>query len=310
MAPSSLNSAPSGVACRPAPAMCLLAGAILAGAILAALTATGPAAAQPFESTWSNASRSAFRLLAAPQPDAPVIEAGIEIRLDPNFKTYWRTPGDSGLPPQFDWSGSENAAAVEVDFPAPVRFGDGAGVSVGYVRGVVLPVRVRAADPSRPVTLALRMDYAVCETLCVPASGAARLVLPATVRASSPHAARLAAARAAVPTSSAGDSALSVASATWDGPALRVQLRVPEGAGDGIDLFVEGPEGWVFGTARLGERSGAEALLVVPVEDRPRPVPPGPVRLRLTATLAAAAGQEPRAASETMLDLDAGALAR
>jgi DsbC/DsbD-like thiol-disulfide interchange protein len=56
---------------------------------------------------------------------------GIQIHLDPGYKTYWREPGDSGLPPVFDWQGSENVATVDVRWPVPVRFADGSGSSIG-----------------------------------------------------------------------------------------------------------------------------------------------------------------------------------
>ena len=72
--------------------------------------------------------RSAARLIAASSPAKDgTLHAGIEIRLDQGWKTYWRYPGDSGIPPQFDFSASENVKAVTVLWPAPQRFDDGGG---------------------------------------------------------------------------------------------------------------------------------------------------------------------------------------
>ncbi len=78
------------------------------------------------------------------------LRAGIEIKLQPGWKTYWRYPGDSGVPPQFDFAGSENLASAEVLYPAPHSFKDEAGTSIGYKETVVFPVASRPAiRPSR-----------------------------------------------------------------------------------------------------------------------------------------------------------------
>ena len=105
------------------------------------------------------------------------LKAGVEIRLDPHFKTYWRTPGNSGIPPVFEWSQSQNVANVEVLWPAPYRFEDTAGASIGYKDRVVFPIKVTAADPKPAGVLVLQLDYAVCEKICIPVKGEARLTL-------------------------------------------------------------------------------------------------------------------------------------
>ena len=102
-----------------------------------------------------------------------MFRAGVEIKLKPGWKTYWRYPGDSGVPPVLTFSQSENVKAVTVLYPAPTRFADGGGGnSIGYKGGVILPLRVVPRDAARPVVLRLKLDYAACEKLCVPADGA------------------------------------------------------------------------------------------------------------------------------------------
>src|SRR5215468_6275898 len=99
-------------------------------------------------SPWQKESHSAVRLLAGSSSGA-VLLGGIAFQLQPGWKTYWRTPGDSGVPPRFDFSKSDNVEAVTVLWPAPTRFDDGAsGYSVGYHDQVVLPLRIvaKAAD--------------------------------------------------------------------------------------------------------------------------------------------------------------------
>ncbi|WP_188408584.1 protein-disulfide reductase DsbD domain-containing protein [Agaricicola taiwanensis] len=143
--------------------------------IAAFLAITGVARAET-TSAWAGDGSSAIRLISgrAPEADGSSI-VGIEIRLQPGWKTYWREPGESGIPPRFDWAGSENLKKADVLFPAPKRFKEGDSWTVGYDRSVVLPVRLIPEDPARPVRLALSMDYAVCEKLCVPAHGQVHL---------------------------------------------------------------------------------------------------------------------------------------
>src|SRR5262249_47360799 len=97
-------------------------------------------------SNWDGHAHSAARLIAGAMSkdrDVQFLRAGIEIKLDPGWRTYWRDPGDSGAPPIFDFSGSENVKSVNVLWPAPEKFPDGAGGhSIGYRDRVVLPVHV------------------------------------------------------------------------------------------------------------------------------------------------------------------------
>ena len=96
--------------------------------------------------------------------------AGLSIALAPGWKTYWRAPGEAGLPPVFDWSGSSNVAAVTVEWPAPEVFDSFGVTTLGYSGEVVLPLVVTPADPALPVSLRLALDYGVCRDICVPAS--------------------------------------------------------------------------------------------------------------------------------------------
>lgn len=93
----------------------------------------------------------------------------IEFRLQPGWKTYWRSPGDSGLPPVFDWSGSGNLRDVVFHWPAPQAIPSGDGLALGYHDRLVLPFTARPADPGQPVDLAVAVDFGLCKNICVPA---------------------------------------------------------------------------------------------------------------------------------------------
>ena len=110
----------------------------------------------------------------------PVLLGGVAIQLQPGWKTYWRTPGNSGVPPRFDFSKSDNVEAVTVLWPAPKKFDDGAGgTALGYKQQVVLPLRIVAKNADKPVTLARSCGSAVCDKLCIPVEAHAELPLPA-----------------------------------------------------------------------------------------------------------------------------------
>lgn len=105
--------------------------------------------------------------------------AAIALTLAPGWKTYWRAPGDAGIPPHFDWQGSDNLAGVVVHWPRPIVFDLNGMRSIGYSRAVVLPLEVTPRDPARPVTLRGRIDMGVCEEICVPLSVDIAATLPA-----------------------------------------------------------------------------------------------------------------------------------
>lgn len=94
---------------------------------------------------------------------------GVQIVLELGWKTYWRLPGETGVAPRFDWSGSENLKSAEVLYPAPTRFIDPEGETIGFAGEVVFPVVVTALDAAKPVKLRLQLEYGVCKEICIPA---------------------------------------------------------------------------------------------------------------------------------------------
>lgn len=96
--------------------------------------------------------------------------AALHLKLAPHWKTYWRAPGESGIPPAFDWSGSSNLRAVQPQWPVPQVFHLNGMRSIGYVDELVLPLRVAPVDPSRPVRLEGRIDIGICKDICMPVS--------------------------------------------------------------------------------------------------------------------------------------------
>lgn len=93
--------------------------------------------------------------------------AGLELRLKDGWKTYWRAPGDAGVPPIFSWQGSENVGRVTVMWPKPQVFWQNGMRSIGYSDRVILPLRV---DPSHDGAVHLdgELQVGICSDICVP----------------------------------------------------------------------------------------------------------------------------------------------
>jgi len=157
----------------------------LAIALLALSTAAAWSDPGPVASDWLEGFNNKARLVAgrATRDREPGLYAGVDVAMPDGWKTYWRSPGDAGgVPPDFDWQGSDNLAAATVLYPAPHRLHDKAGDVVGYKNGGVLfPVLVKPKDPGKPVTLHGKVSYGVCKDICIPAEAELQLVIPPDV---------------------------------------------------------------------------------------------------------------------------------
>jgi DsbC/DsbD-like thiol-disulfide interchange protein len=248
-------------------------------------------------SEWSKGSHSAVRLIAG-GADGPMQTAGLEIKLDPGFKTYWRAPGDAGVPPDFDWSGSSNIAKIDIAWPVPHRFPDGGGSSIGYKDRVVLPLTIAAREVGNPISLKLHLRYAVCERLCIPAE--AELVFDLPLETTSEARALVSEARKKVPVVLPKDAApqpVSVSAAQFEASPASLAVKIVTMPGARVeDVFAEGSDGWLFGAAKVTSGIGGMTA-TLPIDDRPKNVS-GPVPVTLTLV-------SDQGAVETSLSLDA-----
>lgn len=205
---------------------------------LVACLAAGTAQAAD-ASAWSDGSNSAARLIAGSNSaGAQPLRAGVEIKLTSGWHTYWRYPGDSGVPPHFDFSGSENLAHAKVLYPAPRLLRDETGQTLVFENDVIFPISVTPKQTGKPVLLRLKLDYAVCEKLCVPAQASAELALDAGVSAFD-QALKAAEARVPKPTP-ASDVGLTVRRVNdAPKPLIAVDFKAP--ADKPVQVFVEGP---------------------------------------------------------------------
>lgn len=230
--------------------------------------------AEPGASPWDTGLTSRLRLIAARTSGAlltgeETLLAGVEITLDPNWKTYWSSPGDTGIAPMFSFDRSTNVASVEVAYPMPDRFDYPGDISFGYETQVVFPVTVTPADASMPIELVADVMYGACEELCIPVEAQATLALPVTTGTSSQFAGVLTEWRSRVPADHAA--ALMSVSMTEKDQKTFLEIAVA-GPADLVDpvLIAEptGGDGRVYLGSPTRTLEDAQAHFVFPVKNR------------------------------------------
>jgi len=228
--------------------------------------------AQAQSSPWVQGDKSRARLLAAGGLTEGRYLAGVEIRLAPHNLTYWKVPGDAGVSPVFSFAGSKNLKSAQPLYPAPRRFPEAGGEAFGYMDEVVFPLMVTPADPTKPVSLALKLDYATCDKICIPARAEMSLDLaPGARRSEESGLLQAWVERAPRP---AGDPAAPHPVLT---PTDKTNVWHVRFAGQApADLFAEGPEDWFFDTRRSAD--GFDLILA----QKPADAPAGSVELILT----------------------------
>lgn len=231
--------------------------------VLASAGVGGSAGADELASAWVEGHNVRTRLIIgtidlpianAAEPGKTQIVAGLEMDLADGWKTYWRTPGDAGgVPPEFNFSGSTNVDRSVVLYPAPRRYSDRAGSTIGYKKHVVFPVIVQPAKADAAVTVRLQLAFGVCLDICVPSEASYEVTLPAAGR--QPIPAALAAAMKRVPEPSGAGRpghvgttgkapSLTAVETAIAAPSAKVTLNVAfPGGTAGADVFVEGPPG-------------------------------------------------------------------
>jgi DsbC/DsbD-like thiol-disulfide interchange protein len=219
---------------------------------LAAAASAGPASDTDGASPWVELHASRARLVAGQSKPALRL-AGVEVVMDDGWKTYWRMPGDAGVPPQLDWSGSENAADIKVSYPAPMRMSEAGGSVIGYKHAVLLPIEVRPQDATKPVALKLALEFGICREICVPAVANLELTLPPAGRSAQSQA--IAAAIDKVPRAAASrrpaDPKLSQVKVDDGEGGARLTIAAAFGGAKEADVFVEAPEGLYVPMPRL-----------------------------------------------------------
>ena len=245
--------------------------AVLALAVLS-LGSAG-ALAEDGASDWFTTDQGRLRLVnagAEPGSDGSLL-LGLEFRLAPGWKIYWRAPGDAGYPPAVDWRESENLAGTTMLWPSPHRFTLFGIDTVGYSDAVVLPIRAKLVNAAAATHLVANVDYLTCSQICVPYQTSLALEVPAPTAGPSNFAPLVSQYLAQVPGDGAREGLALKEASIEPGrkPALLLKIQTAQALA-APDAFVEGPPGIGFGRpVALLSPDRATTLLRIPVEGDP-----------------------------------------
>ncbi|ETW11210.1 thiol:disulfide interchange protein DsbD 1 precursor [Roseivivax marinus] len=228
---------------------------------------------------------------------ASTLSAGLDLQLGAGWKTYWRTPGEVGLPPRLNWSASRNVAEVDMAWPAPERFTAFGIQNFGYRDEVVFPLRIRLDAPGKPARLSVAVELLTCSKVCIPQSFTLNLDLAAGSGLDEESANRITAYSARVPieADAAGARAFKYA---LDGDDLVVTARAAEPF-DRPDVFPEANPAIALGEPyiRLGD-GGRYLWARMPILSSPDAVPE-----RLSLTVADHDGRAFTGTAEQLSDI-------
>ncbi|RUO99869.1 MAG: protein-disulfide reductase [Hyphomicrobium sp.] len=236
------------------------------------LLAAFPQMAQAAATPWMGDAHAVARLITAVQAtgSAKTIDGGLEIRLAPGWHTYWRTPGDAGVPLGIDWTGSENLAGARISWPAPKRLVVSDLQNNVYEHHVVFPISFELTQPGAPLKLHAAVEYAACAEVCVPYAANFDVVVPAGLATPSPEATLVAESAAQIPgpRSTAGLILQSATVSPHEPDAiLTVRLRSSGKPFLAPDIFVEGFDRGSAGSPKLSLGAwGQEALFSIPIQ--------------------------------------------
>ncbi|CAL8980325.1 Thiol:disulfide interchange protein DsbD [Rhodoplanes serenus] len=293
----------------------IVVAAALALAVLAPAGGAGPAGAEPAAAPppadWigpaAGLGRPEFtaRLVTGgtDSSDPSVVWLGLQVRLGPGWHTYWRSAGDAGAPPEFDWSGSANVADVTVEWPAPRRITVADFDSFGYEDEVVFPVRMRRADPQASTRVSLSLALYVCATICTRNDLRLDTVVPPG-EAASADAELITAWRRKVPARDAvAGLSIGALSLEREPPRLRAEVRSSPPL-VAADAFVDGDDAIAAGRPQFTPGDGGVTVLTLPLDGLGDGGPTRPLRLTLVdgaraveAVLAPVVGPAPVAAA-------------
>lgn len=225
--------------------------------------------AQASSSAWHEAQGGRIRLVTSGAPDAQGHLKGVlQIDLKPGWKTYWRDPGASGVPPSIDVAANPLLASAVIEFPAPEHHFDGTSTWAGYDQPVGLPVTFAMRASGKTGLIDASVFLGICETICVPVQ--AKLAVDTDAKSDdAADAVTVAAAWAALPRPASDD--FSVRILTSDAKSVTLGVAAPAGA-DKAELFLAGSDGYMFGLAKPAVEAGKQvwkADIITRPKDRP-----------------------------------------
>lgn len=236
--------------------------------VLAFLAGPGFAAPEA-ASDWAQNEFGMVRLVAATEAvgEGEAVRLGLDFRMAPHWKIYWRSPGAAGYPPRLDFAGSKNLGEAAMRWPAPTRFSVLGLETLGYEEQVVFPIQARLERAGEALAVTAKVDYLTCEEICVPITVDLALTLPAGTAEPSRFAHLIERFDERVPGDGQSHGIVLAGARLTDGEGASAVVEVTAESDTPFaapDLFVEGPALYAFDRPQVRlEEGGRRAVMRV-----------------------------------------------
>jgi DsbC/DsbD-like thiol-disulfide interchange protein len=220
-------------------------------------------------SDWAYNEGGRMRLVTLPPGKDGTVRGGLQIEPNSGWITYWKEPGDAGIPPQIVLSPETNALLSRLDYPVPKRIDSGTLRDIGYDHPVTLPFELVAKDPNKPLDIGVSAFVGLCRNICIPFQAEFKINLDREAATPVQEALILAEAQAKLPEAPSADFAVTHYALTGD-EMLRLKLRLPPATTEPPQVIVTGPQGYAFFDSRNGRRDSEGYVLDVEIEKLPK----------------------------------------
>ncbi len=246
-------------------------------AILFVAAATSQAFAD--SSPWTTMDGGKVRLIAMPSSDGKALQAGLQVVLNEGWKTYWRSPGTSGIPPQVSFLGSQNLVDAKLRFPTPNTIKDIYGTSAGYEKSVTFPIDFKLVQPGQPTTIKANGVLGVCGEICVPVQFSLALTSRGATGSTFDVIAALNEGTSNLPDPASDMHQINEVRFNREQASLTIKTTVPAGTKE-AELFLDAPYNWYLSPVKSVSIDGTTATFNVSLASLPKKAKPQKTRLK------------------------------
>lgn len=219
---------------------------------------------------WATNEGGRMRIVALPPEPDGTVRGALQIEPKAGWVTYWKEPGDAGIPPQVVFSKADGVTLSRVSYPVPKRIANGKLRDIGYDHPVALPFELKVADPGKPLNLGATAFIGLCLNICIPFQAEFSLALEPVRGTPVEEAMIVNQAVAQLPEAPSDDFAVTHYAMTQGRGNLNLKLRLPKGTIVPPQVIVTGPQGHVLFDGVNGRQDGEAYSLDMPVGKLPK----------------------------------------
>jgi DsbC/DsbD-like thiol-disulfide interchange protein len=218
-------------------------------------------------SAWVDNAGGRMRLVALSPDKHGKIRAGLQIEPNAGWITYWREPGNSGIPPQITIAPETGVSLDKIGYPIPKHIADGKVDDIGYDAPVTLPLTLTATPGTQEIRA--QAFIGICKEICVPFQ--ADLTVALSAGQSQPEEkAILDAADATLPEAPSSKFKVTKHALSEDMKELTLQITLPEIGDTTPEVIVAGPSGYVFAKRLMSKRDGTTLTTTIAIGKLPK----------------------------------------